>query len=987
MVVQVIHRAVKGRVRYKIKELYRSPSLQSYLEQALEKHSEIKQVTANATTGNLLLRFAPDQSQKAVTNLIEQEIKTYQDQGAPEPVGEGSEAIAPQEDQPTAEWHLMEPEEILEQFQTSEDSGLRDDLVAEYRQKYGTNSLTESKTRSDWQILAEQFDSLPVALLGVAGGVSLLTGGFADAIAIAGIVLTNSIIGYTTESQSEKIISTLQKEEKPVATVMRGGQKQQISSEEVVIGDLLLLESGQIIPADGRLLKSETLQVDESALTGESNAVTKEAKPLEGEDIPLAERSNMVYKGTFVTGGTGRAVVTATGKFSEMGQIQGMVSSAESSETPLQQQLDEVGSQLVMLCGGVCGIEFLLGLARGYGILSMLKTAISLAVASVPEGLPAIATTTLALGMRDMRKHHILIRGLKAVEALGSVQVICLDKTGTLTQNKMIVEEVHIGIGVLTRAEDQLLQEETPVTPDDSEALKKLLQISVLCSDSEINKQGDGEYDLQGSATENALVDLAIAQNLNPLQLREEYPRSDTYPRSEDRNLMTTIHETPDQKQFVATKGSPEEVLARCSQKLENGEVVPLRDDDQESLELENERMAGKALRVLGFAYKIVDHLGDNPEADLIWLGLTGMADPIRPGVTEMIKGFHKAGIKTVMITGDQSPTAYAIAKELGLSQDQNLEILDASDLAKADPEKLQALSDKVDVFARISPADKLQIVEALQASGKIVAMTGDGINDTPALKKANVGIAMGSGKAKVVREVADVIIEDDRLETLINTVSQGRTIYNNIRKSVHFLLSTNFSEIMVTTAATALGLGEPLNTMQLLWLNIVSDILPGLALAMEPPEKGILDQPPRDPEERIIKESDFERIAFESGVISLSALTAYSYGILKYGQSNQSSTLVFMSLTLGQVLHTVSCRSETHRFYNREELPANPYIQGAVVGSIALQLLPLVIPGLGKLMQLAPLDPVDWMVVASSATLPLFVNEATKGRSQLQVG
>lgn len=692
----------------------------------------------------------------------------------------------------------------------------------------------------------------------------------------------------------------------------------------------------------------------------------------------------MAYKGTFITSGKGLAAVVATGKFTEEGKIQEMVGKATSTETPLQQQLDKVGSQLVLLGGGVCGLVFGLGLLRGYGFLKMLKTSISLAVASVPEGLPMIATTTLALGIQDMRKHNILIRGLDAVEALGSVQTICLDKTGTITQNKMIVEEIYISIGSLKLSNDQFVTEAGKrIDPNECEELLKLIQVSVLCSESEVIDTEDGEDEVKGSATENALIYMAISADIDVVELRKKHSLLETIPRTEDRNIMSTVHKTRNQQKFVALKGSPAEVLERCNSQMKNGEVVPLTDENRQALELENERMAGKALRVLGVAYTDIDDTEEDPEKDLTWLGLTGMADPIREGVKALMEDFHQAGIDTVMITGDQSPTAYAIAKELNLSRDQKLEILDSSDLANLEPEKMQALFDKVDVFARISPADKLQIVQALQSAGKIVAMTGDGINDTPALKAANVGVAMGDGGADGVREVADVVIEDNNLKTMINSVSQGRTIYNNIRKSVHFLLSTNLSEIMVMTSATAAGMGEPLNAVQLLWLNLVSDVFPGLALALEPPEPDVLNQPPRNPEEPIIKQSDFERIAFESSAISLSALGAYGYGLVRYGMGSQASSVIFMSLTMGQILHTLSCRSEEHSIFDQQKLPHNPYMDGAIIGSFALQLLPIAIPGLRNLLKLAPINFLDWIVIGGSALLPLLVNESTKKTMQ----
>lgn len=791
--IQAIHTTIKGRARYHVNELYRSAALQQYLERSLAKRSEIIKVTVSSVTGNLLVKFKPDKTHQDIATAIEQSIATYrQNRDRHQPQSESetkveTREIAHEEEQPSENWHLLELDSILSKLSSSKTSGLTAETADENLDRYGKNALTESKSRSDWSIFADQFESLPVALLGVAAVVSVVTGGFVDAVAIAGVVLTNSVIGYVTESQSEKIINSLQSDENPLALVIRDGEKQEIESEEIVPGDLLVLQTNNYVAADARLIETDNLSVDESALTGESIAVNKRVATLQGEEIPLGERTNMVYKGTFITGGSGKAVVVATGKFTEMGKIQGIVSEAEASQTPLQKQLDEVGSQLVLLCSGVCGLTFGLGLLRGYGFVPMLKTAISLAVASVPEGLPTIATTTLALGMGDMRKRHILIRGLNAVEALGSVQTICLDKTGTITRNQMVVAEVHIGIGIVKLQEDRFIREETEINPDESKALSMLLQVVALCSESEIIPGEDGEDEVKGSATENALVYMTMASGMSIRDLRAKHPLIKTYPRGEDRNIMTTVHQTEGERMLVAVKGSPEEVLAICTSQIKDGEIVALSDEDKQALERENEKMAGKALRVLGVAYAYVDNLDEHPERDLIWLGLTGMADPIRQGVADLMEAFHRAGIDTVMITGDQSPTAYAIAKELNLSRQSQLEILDAADLAQVGSDKLQALCERVDVFARISPADKLQIVRALQEKGKIVAMTGDGINDTPALKAANVGVAMGSGKADVVREVADVVIEDDRLETMINAVSRGRTIYNNIRKSVHF--------------------------------------------------------------------------------------------------------------------------------------------------------------------------------------------------------
>ena len=486
---------------------------------------------------------------------------------------------------------------------------------------------------------------------------------------------------------------------------------------------------------------------------------------------------------------------------------------------------------------------------------------------------------------------------------------------------------------------------------------------------------------VSGSSTENALIHMALAAGIDVIQLRHKFPRSGIGHRAEMRNFMTTIHEVPDNRKLVALKGSPGEVLQMCDRHIVDGVVIPLSDDDRMNIEIENERMAGNALRVLGLAYILLENSDNNVDErkDFIWLGLTGMADPVRKGVRDVINVFHGAGIDTVMITGDQSATAYAIGKELNLSQGEQLEILDSTHLTDIDPEVLKALCEKVNVFARVSPANKLQIVQSLQSVGKIVAMTGDGINDGPALKAADIGIAMGHAGTDVAREVADVILEDDNLETMIIAISQGRTIYNNIRKSVHFLLSTNLSEIMVMFTAITGGMGHPLNAMQLLWINLLSDIAPGLALALEQPEPDVLARPPRNPGEPIIKTSDFKRIAFESAMLSAGSMSAYLYGISRYGMGPSAGTIAFSSLTLGQLLHAYSCRSETHSIFDKGKLPPNPYLNVAIAGSVGLQVLAMVVPGLRTLLGITPIGFIDWVVVGGSAVLPLIVNEATK--------
>ncbi|MUG99086.1 HAD-IC family P-type ATPase [Scytonema sp. UIC 10036] len=1063
LIVRAIHTAVKGRARYKVEKLRHSESLKQYIELRLKDEAGIRNAQANPLTGSVLVIFQPDFSPQAIALLIKAIVLDF--------LGKGKKALtntpaldlskhpsssslskrgnctskmnkltASGQEQQILPWHIFKTDTAIADFYTSATSGLSANFARANLQKYGANVLPASETRSKLSIFIDQFKSLPVGLLSAAALLSIATGGVADALIIMGVVFINAVIGYVTESNSEKIINSLKNLVKPSAVVIRDGISQEISAAEIVLGDILVLKPGSYVPADARLIEANRLSVDESTLTGESLPVSKNTEPLPKQDLPLGDRVNMVYMGTLVTGGQGRAVVVATGKFTEMGRIQTLVSENQMPETPMQKQLDQAGSQLVVVSGAVCAIVFGIGLLRGYGVIQMLKSSISLAVAAVPEGLPTIATTTLALGIANMRKHNVLIRRLDAVETLGSVQTICLDKTGTLTENKMSVVELYTDIKSIQVSPDgKFIAREQDINPYNCDPLLKLIHVSVLCNESEVHKNSDGKYVVKGSATENALIYLAIGTGVDVIKLKENYPCCRTNHRSENQNVMSTVHtmkhdDTPSpnsaerepetlplmaasitesgelqpltnkkkhrghlsssprsKQQLVAIKGSPSEVLEMSTQQIQNGELVALMEADRQAIENENEVMAGKGLRVLGVAYTYINEaqINENVPHNAIWLGLVGMADPIRNGVKDLMDVFHQAGINTVMITGDQSPTAYAIGNELNLSQGEQLKILDSTNLNNLAPEVMRGLCDRVNVFARVSPANKLQIVQALQSAGKVVSMTGDGINDAPALKVADVGIAMGHTGTDAAREVADIVLENDNLETMIIAVSHGRTIYNNIRKSVHFLLSTNMSEIMVMLTATTVGIGQPLTAMQLLWLNLVTDIFPGLALALEPPEPDVLSQPPRNPEERIIKTSDFQRIIFESATISVSSLAAYGYAISRYGIGLQASTIAFMSLTMAQLLHTLSCRSPQHSIFSSEKLPANRYLTVALGGSFGLQILAAVIPGLRQMLNLTPIHVLDGAVIGTSALVPFVVNEGQKTASynRIQLG
>ena len=988
--VYPVHSAVPGRVRYKVDPLYRSVHLKRIIERELAARAGIVSASANVLTGTVLILFDRGRDLNALGVLLEVVVR-HATGGPPVP-----DAVPPSNAEAPASWrermrtllataaapeskpwHQIGADEALAAVGSSR-TGLTAALAQKRLKQFGYNLLPEAAPRSALSMFIGQFNSLPVALLGASAAVSLATGGVADAVVILGVVLINAMIGYITESRAEKTIKSLTGPVHPAALVVRDGTLQSIPTEQIVAGDLLALAPGSYIAADARLLETRHLSADESSLTGESLPVIKSAAPLPSGNISIADRINMVYMGTQVTGGQGLAVVVATGAASEIGRIQTLVGAAQSPETPMERQLRTLGNQMVLISVTVCAGVFVVGVLRGYGLLQMLKTAISLAVAAVPEGLPTVATTTLALGIGRMRSQKVLIRQLEAVETFGAVQVICLDKTGTLTLNRMAVVAIQSGAHRLEVANGRFRAEGREIRPTEHDDLMRLIHTAVLCNETEINGE-HGAQVLNGSSTENALVHMALAAGIDVAALRTRYPRLRVDYRAENRRYMNTVHALDDTQRLIAVKGSPAEVLALCRWHLHDGVQTELVDETRRLILEANERMAGQALRVLGLAYATGADDGRAPAGKLVWLGLIGMADPIREGVPELVAQFHRAGIDTVMITGDQSPTAYAIGRALRLSNSDHLEILDSTHLEEIDPEVLKGLAQRAHVFARVSPSHKLQIVQALQRAGRVVAMTGDGINDGPALKVADIGIAMGHTGTDVARTVADVVLEDDNLETLIVAVSQGRTIYNNIRKSIHFLLATNLSEIAVMFTAIAAGMGQPLNPMQLLWINLITDIFPGLALALEPPEPDVLRQPPRDPTAPIVRVADFKRLAFEATTLSAGALAAYGYGLARYGAGPQAGTLAFMGLTGAQLLHALSCRSERHSVFGKDRLPPNNYLKAAIGGSLAMQTAAALVPGLRQFLGIGPIGLIDGVVIGASALLPFVINEATK--------
>jgi len=1005
--VRAIHLGAPGRVRLRVDPLYRSPELRRRLERGLAAASGIRRVAANELTANVLVLYDDALDPADVLCLVAQvagvDVDPEPAAPAPAPASSGlasslgaffgtlfgtrDQGLEPVDPAPSGlgrrDWHAVEADAVIEVLGTDPGSGLHHEEAGRRLERYGPNRLQVSAGRSDIVIFAGQFLDIPVGMLGVSALVSVVTGGVADALVILAVAAINGIIGFVTERQAERTIRGLSEDRPRETEVLRAGEFFPVGTDRLVPGDILLLDPGNRVAADVRLLESRELSLDESSLTGESLPVEKDAKLRLPLDTALAERRNMAFMGTSVVGGNGRGVVVATAATTEIGQIQTMLGAVRSPETPMQRQLGRLGAQLAYVSGAVCLGVFAVGLVRGLGWLAMLKASVSLAVAAVPEGLPAVATTTLAIGIAAMRRRRILVRQLAAVESLGAVQTLCLDKTGTLTENRMRVERVVLGADAGPNFDADAL----------ATAHKRLLAVITLCS--EVDCGADGA--LVGSSTEVALVELARQAGIEVADLRRRHPLQEIHQRAEGRPVMSSFHRLADAADFgagqmagqaaqlVAAKGSPEELLARCDHLLVP--TVALDEAMREAIRRQNERMAAAALRVLGVAYRIGSVDERLHTRHLVWLGLVAMADPLRHGMGELMREFQGAGIKTVMITGDQAATAEAVGRALALSGRRDVRVLESNDFARLDPQMLQGLVADVDVFARVSPAHKLRIVQAYQQAGRVVAMTGDGVNDGPALKAADVGVAMGKGGSEVARSVADLVLEEDDLHRMLIAVRDGRAIYNNIRKTVHFLLATNFSEIELMALAIALGLGSPLNPMQLLWINLLSDIFPGLALAMEPPEEGLMKRPPRDPEEPIVTAADLERIALESAVITGSALGAFGIGLARYGPGPAAGSLAFNVLTTAQLLHALSCRSQRPSLFALRQRVRNPKLELALGGSLAAQVLANLIPRLRGLLGLAPLTLADVLVILAGAVLPLVVNEGIKAHRIAEEG
>jgi P-type Ca2+ transporter type 2C len=1016
-----VRSALPGRFRIWVAGLYRNEDLERSLERGLNGSSSRRRVSANSVAATVLVEAPTDVSPHEVVEEIAVLVRQFAQENsisleelerrgrkrpshlvvngaARDPatffalsrskrkVNATSNGVqgAVGEEQAVHLWHALDAGQIAELLHVQPEGGLVDEEAQARRARFGTNDLTQIARRSGLSMFLDQFKELPVALLAGSTVLSMLTGGVADGLVILGVIVINGVIGFVTENRAERTIASLTHTDAPDVDVLRQGEWRQAPLGDIVPGDVIRLSQGTFVPADARLLRAQDLTVDESALTGESVPVNKTIAPIDDSELPLADRTNMIYRGTLVTGGTGLALVIATGRATQVGQLQAMVGEVERPETPMQKQLRHLGERTMVLAGGVCGGVFLLGLLRGQPMGAMVRTAVSLAVAAVPEGLPTVAITTLALGIRKMKSHNVLVRRLDAIETLGAVQVLCFDKTGTITENRMrvvqaSVSDEHLTVDICDGAA-RIQTKQGPLEPHERRELELLLQVGALCSDAALVHDGEGSPRIQGSSTETALVEFALQAGVDVERLREQHPIVKSEPRSDSRKLMATVHRRRQATGYlVAVKGSPMEVLDLCKTRLVAGQVVSMSEPERRVIRRQNERMAGDALRVLGLAY--AEHAAEPTSCDegLIWLGLSGLADPPRAGLPELFEKFRRAGVRSVMITGDQSATAYAIAQQIGLAEDGELRTLDSVELENMDPDLLADIAPRVQVFSRVSPRHKLRIVQALQKAGLVVAMTGDGINDCPALKAADIGVAMGGGGGTVAREVADVILETDDLHSMLTAIEHGRVIHADIKKAVRFILATNFSEIMLTLLSVAAGFGEGMTPMQLLWINLVSDIFPELALAVQPAEHDVLEQAPRDPDAKMFSKRELRQIMTEGSLLTAGAMGVYGYGVSRYGLSPAAQSVSFLALSTAQLLHAYSTRSEKNHLFDGEPPPKNPYINMAVGGGIGLTLLMQIIPGARRWFGSTVMPPIDWAVAALGAVAPLVANEMVK--------
>ncbi len=869
-------------------------------------------------------------------------------------------------------WNELEAKQVLKELQTSE-KGLSEQEAQARLLKYGTNELKEEKKISPIEIFLNQFKSILVIILIGATIFSAAIGEVLDAAAIIAIVILNAIFGFFQEYKAEKTIEALKKLSSPESIVLRDGKKQTIASKLLVPGDIVILEQGTKVPADLRILEVTDLQIDESIITGESAPVTKKTEIF--RNTVLAERKNIAWMGTVVTYGRGIGVVVETGMKSEMGKIAHTIQEAGEEDTPLQKKLGVFGKKLGIMIMAICGIVILTGVLRGEPILTMIIIGIALAVAAIPEGLPAIVTITLALGLQKLSKNNAIIRKLPAVESLGSTTVICSDKTGTLTKNEMTVRKIwHDGTTISVtgegyKPEGRFLACDKEISPSKDKALELILRTAALCNNAELETSND-TFKIVGDPTEGALI---VASQKAGLSLAG-FPRKKEIPFTSERKMMTTVHATPQKKTIACVKGAPEKILSLCTHSYSNGKPKKLTPGDRRKILDANQSLTKDALRVLAIAYKEVNSKEKSIESGLTFLGLVGMIDPPRETVANDIATCRNAGIKVVMITGDHLNTAVAIAKEIKIIDNPEERAITGEELDKMSDQQLDEIVEQVRVYARVNPEHKVRIVDAFKKKGHIIAMTGDGVNDAPALKKSDIGVAMGMNGTDVAKEASDMVLADDNFSSIVAAVKGGRQVYDNIKKFIDYLLSCNLGEVLIVFIAMLIGFRDPatgmvllpLTAIQLLWINLLTDGLPALALGVDPPSKDLMSRPPRDPKENILSKGMFIDMCIVGVIMLIGTLGLFAYNLPSGGI--KAITVAFTAIVIFEMVRALSVRAKykVGIFSNRKLLLA-------IASTIALQLVVIYTPFLQPAFETVPLDLMDWIEIgAVSSTVAI---------------
>jgi len=888
-------------------------------------------------------------------------------------------------------WHDLSVQETLAKLDTSED-GLSETVAQSRLQEFGLNELEEEKKTSKLSMLFQKLKNPIIIVLIIAALISLFVEHYYDALVIFIVIIIDMIIGFIQEFKAEEALKALKTMTAPEAEVIRGGNEIRIKAKEIVPGDILLLEAGDKIPADARILESINLETNESMLTGESSAVRKTVDALTA-NLSVEDRKNIAFSGTIITQGRGKAVVIATGMKSEIGKIAGLIKDTERAETPIQRRTLDLSKKIGIFALAASALTFVLALLRGFELLDTFLFVLAAAVSAIPQGLPIVVTITLAIGVRRMAKRNAIIRKLQAVDTLGSATVICTDKTGTLTTNQMTVRQIWCDNRVIEvtgagfNPEGEFKENDKPLNIEQEKTLAVLLQTAVLCNDARLRqheKDGEMRWEIHGDPTEGALIVAAEKAKIHKETLEKQVPRIDEIPFDPKERYMATFHNLGKTK-IVYLKGAPETVLGLCTEILEDGKKTALTSEMEEEILKINTSMASQALRVLAMAYQEIetdDHMPlieklHKKSGTLVFIGLTGMIDPPRPEAKNAVKLCKRAGIKVVMATGDQKLTAEAIAKEIGIFEKDSM-VLCGADLDGMSDADFDDVIDRVFVFARVSPSHKHRIVESLRRRGHIVAMTGDGVNDAPALKAAEIGVAMGITGADVTKETADMILTDDNFASIVNAVEEGRVVFQNIRKVVKYLISTNAGEILTILGALIFLPGSPLifTAVQILWVNLVTDGLLDKFIAMEPKEAKVMDEPPMKPNEKIINRDIMLNTIFVGVFMAVGTLWIFTYG-LNSGDFVRAQTLAFTTIAMFQVFNAINCRSREESVF-KIGIFSNKYLLVAIVASVTLQVLATLPPlqaGLGT----TALSIYDWLTITAVASSVFIADEIRK--------